>query len=390
LGIEATVEHIDFGAIMDRMRRIVGHSQSEMRQGIRSAPNLDFYEREARFVDQRTLRIGDGEIKGRHVFIASGARALIPPVEGLNGVAYLTNETVLDLEQRPETIVIIGGGYIGVEFAHFFAAMGTHVTIVQRNDYLAPDEEPEISELLEEKMSQRMDVLLHTEAVKVEHGEAGIRVVGQDVYGADEIQIVAEQLLVAAGRKSNADRLQVENAGIETDEQGYIRVNGYLETNVENVWALGDATGGHMFRHVANREASIAWYNFAHDHRVPMDYSAVPHAGFSFPQIASVGLGEAEAAGEFDILVGQAKYLDVAKGQAMMETDGFAKAIIERESGRILGFHIIGPHAPMLIQEVVDAMANQGTAGWVGQGMRIHPALPELVVSALYNVREPQ
>jgi dihydrolipoamide dehydrogenase len=120
-----------------------------------------------------------------------------------------------------------------------------------------------------------------------------------------------------------------------------------------------------------------------------MDYDAVPHAVFSHPQIASVGLTEAEAKESFDILVGKAKYLDVAKGQAMMETDGFAKAIIERGSGRILGFHIIGPYAPMLIQEVVNVMANDGTASFVGQAMHIHPALPEVVVSALYNVREP-
>jgi dihydrolipoamide dehydrogenase len=144
-----------------------------------------------------------------------------------------------------------------------------------------------------------------------------------------------------------------------------------------------------MFKHVGNREASVAWHNFAHDHEIPVDYDAVPHVVFSYPQIASVGLTEAEAKGQFDILVGKAKYLDVAKGQAMMETDGFAKAVVERGSGRILGFHIIGPYAPILIQEVVDAMANEGTAGWVGQGMHIHPALPEVVVRALYSLREP-
>jgi dihydrolipoamide dehydrogenase len=145
-----------------------------------------------------------------------------------------------------------------------------------------------------------------------------------------------------------------------------------------------------MFRHVTNREAGIAWHNFAHDRRVPTDYRAVPHAVFSYPKIASVGLTEAQARRDYDILLGEAKYLDVAKGQAMMETDGFPKAIIERGSGKILGFHNIGPHAPMLIQEVIDVMANEGTAGWIGQGMHIHPALPEVVVSALHNVRKPR
>jgi dihydrolipoamide dehydrogenase len=390
LGIDAKIEQIDFEAIMGRMRRIVRHSQNDIREGLHYAPDLDFYEVEGHFINERTLRVGAEEIEGRHIFIASGARPFIPPIEGLEDVPYLTNESVLGLKQRPESMAIIGGGYVGAEYGHFFAAMGTQVTVIQRNDYLVPDEEPEISELLKEKMSERMDVYTHTEVVEVRESEAGITVIGRDLRDEGHREIPVEQVMVAAGRKSNADLLRVENAGIETDDEGYVKVNEYLETNVENVWALGDATGKHMFRHVANREASIAWHNFAHDHRVPMDYRAVPHAVFSYPQIASVGLREVEAKKKFDILVGEAKYLDVAKGQAMMQTDGFAKAIIERGSGKMLGFHIIGPYAAMLIQEVVDVMANEGTAGWVGQGMHIHPALPEVVVSALYDVREPR
>jgi mycothione reductase len=397
LGVDAEIREVDFGAIMARMRRMVSQSRNEMRQGLHSVPNLDFYEVEGHFVKngdlerpQRTLAVGDQLISARHVFIVSGARPWIPPIEGLDEVPYLTNETVLDLKERPQSLAIIGGGYISAEYAHFFSAMGTQVTVMQRRDHLVPDEEPEISDLLEKKLSERMEVYTNTEVVEVRESDTGITVIGKDLYDDQAIEVVAEQVLVAAGRRSNADLLQVENAGIETDEEGYIRVNEYLETNVENVWALGDATGKHMFKHVANREASIAWHNFAHDHKAAMDYRAVPHAVFSHPQIASVGLTEAEARQEFDILVGEAKYLGVARGQAMMDTDSFAKAIVERGSGKILGFHLIGPYAPILIQEVVDVMASDGTAGWVAQGMRIHPALPEVVVRALYNLREPQ
>jgi dihydrolipoamide dehydrogenase len=397
LGVEAEIKEIDFGTIMARMRRMVGRTPKEMREGIHDVPNMDFYETEGHFVKgdglerpRRTLAVGDQLISGRHVFIVSGARPWIPPIAGLDEVPYLTNESVLDLEERPESLVIVGGGYISAEYAHFFSAMGTDVTVMQRREYLVPDEEPEISELLEKKMAERMAVYTHTEVTEVEEGDDGIRVVGKDRYEDEEIEVVTEHVMVAAGRKSNADLLQVENAGIETDENGYIKVNQYLETNVENVWALGDATGKHMFKHVANREASIAWHNFAHDHKAAMDFDAVPHAVFSYPQIASVGLTEAEAKKEYDILVGTAKYLDVAKGQAMMERDAFAKAIVERGSGKILGFHLIGPYATMLIQEVVDVMANDGTAGWVAQGMHIHPALPEVVVRALYSLREPR
>lgn len=396
LGVHAEIREIDFRAIMARMRRMVNESQRQIREGIDVPPNLDYYGVETQFVagegverPSRTLAVGEGLISGRHVFVVSGARPWIPPIEGLDEVPYLTNESVLDLEERPESLAIIGGGYIGAEFAHFFSAMGTRVTVLQRNAYLVPDEEPEISELLREKLAERMDVYTGTEVVEVRESGAGVRVVAKSVEDGARQEIVAERVMVAAGRRSNADLLDVENAGIETDAAGYIKVNEFLETNVANIWAFGDATGRHMFKHVANREASIAWHNFAHDHKVAMTYHAVPHAVFSYPQIASVGLTEAEAKERFDVLVGEATYLDVAKGQAMMERDGFAKAIVEREDGRILGFHVIGPYAPILIQEVVDAMAHEETASWLARGMRIHPALPEVVVNALFNLREP-
>jgi mycothione reductase len=389
LGIDVEIQHVDFKAIMRRMRRIVGQSRHDIREGIGLVRNLDFYEMEGHFVSEYTLEVGGQRIRGEKIFLASGARPLIPPIKGIDEVGYLTNESVLELDEKPESVIIIGGGYIGAEYGHFFAAMGTEVTIVQRGERLVPDEEPEIAELLKRKMAERMDVYTHTEAIEVRKDKEGISVMGRDVDTGEEREFAAEQIMLAAGRKSNADLLKVENAGIDTDERGYIAVNEYLETNVENIWAFGDANGKGMFTHVGNREAAIVWHNSVHGHRVAMDYRAVPHAVFSHPQIASVGLTEEQAAREFDILVGEAKYLDVAKGQAMMETDGFAKAIIERESGKILGFHIIGPYAPILIQEVINIMASDGIVGWVSGGMHIHPAMPELIVSALYNLREP-
>jgi mycothione reductase len=389
LGIDAEIKHIDFKAIMEHMRRVVSEGQEQIREGIKQAQKLDFYEGEAHFVDQDTLRVGDQKIKGEKIFINSGARPLIPPIEGIDQIEYLTNESILKLDEQPASLLIIGGGYIGVEYGHFFAAMGTQVTIAQRNERLIPEEEPEISELLRDKLAQRMDVQVQTEITRVSKDQDGALVTGRDTRTGEEREFVAEQILIAAGRKSNADLLQVENAGIETDARGYIKVNEYLETNVENVWAFGDATGKYMFKHVANREAAIVWHNLIHDHKAEMDYGAIPHAIFSHPQIASVGLTEEKAREQYDVLIGKAKYLDIAKGEAMRETDGFAKAVLEKESGKILGFHIIGPYAPILIQEVIDAMANEADIGWVAAGLHIHPALPELAVVALYNLREP-
>lgn len=389
LGIDAEIKGVHFHAIMERMRRTVGESQNYMREGIRLAPNLDFYEVEGHFTGDHTLQVGGDKIRGKKIFIAAGARPAIPPIEGISEVDHLTNDNVFELRERPESIVLIGGGYISAELGHFFGAMGSRVTIVGRNTRLVPQEEPEISQLLKAKMMERMEVHTNTEVVEVREHEKGCLVTGRHRDTGEKREFVAEKILIASGRQSNADLLQVDNAGIETDGRGYVKVNDHLETSRKAVWAFGDIIGRYMFRHVANRESAIAWHNSNHDHKVKMDYRAIPHAVFSYPQIASVGLTEAQASEESDILVGRARYMDVAKGEAMMEEDSFAKAIVERETGKILGFHIIGSYAPILIQEVIAAMANDVQAGWIGRGMHIHPALPELIVAALVNLREP-
>jgi mycothione reductase len=388
LGIHSEVKAIDFEAIMERMRSTIGETQGHIREGIKHTESLDFYEVQGRFVGDYTLEVGSQRIKGKKIFIASGARPRIPRMKGIDQIKYLTNENVLQLRKKPESLVIIGGGYIGAEYGHFFAAMGTKVTIMGSHKRLVPREEPEVSELLQRKMAQRMEIRSDTEAVEIRQRAGTCVVIGRDSGTGEEKEFVAEKIMIAAGRQSNADLLQVERAGIETDGRGYVKVNDYLETNRENIWALGDATGKHMFTHVANKEAAVVWHNSNHDHKIKMDYRAVPHAVFTHPQIAAVGFTEEQAKGEFDILVGKARYMDVAKGEAMMETDGFAKAIVDRQSRKLLGFHIIGPHAPMLIQEVIDVMANDGTVEWIYGAMHIHPAMSELVLSTLNNLRE--
>lgn len=387
LGITTEVTTIDFTAIMERMRKVVKEGQNEMREGIKHTRGLDFYEDEAYFTKDYTLKVRDKEVRGEKIFIVSGARPFIPPIEGIDTVEYLTNENVLELREKPESLIIIGGGYIAAEYGHFFAAMGCDVTILQRGPRLVPHEEPEISDLLKKKMETRMHVYTNTEAVHVKEDE-NYTVIGKNKKTGKKIEVKAEKILVAAGRKSNADVLKVENTGVETDRRGYIVVNEYLETSKDGVWAFGDAIGKEMFRHVANVEADIAWHNSVHREKIKMDYTATPHAVFSHPQIASVGLTEEQAAKEYKILVGKANYTDVAKGIAMMEEDGFAKAVVDKDTWKILGFHIIGPHAPILIQEVINAMATGAGMEAIGGGMHIHPALSEVVVSALGRLRE--
>jgi dihydrolipoamide dehydrogenase len=390
LGITAEIKDIDFHAIMERMRQPIRESHEAMQEGFKSTKNLDYYHGEGHFIKDYTLEVLGEKMQGEKIFLASGARPLIPPVKGLDSVQYLTNETVFDLNEKPESLIIIGGGYIAVEFAHFFAAVGTNVTILQRGSRLIPISEPEISEALKKQMEKRMRIYLNTEVSEVKKHGNGITVIGRDKLTGKEVSVTAEMILVATGRKSNADVLKVENTGLKTDARGYIMVNEYFETSKKNIWAFGDAIGKAMFKHVANEEAVITWRNAFHDHKTTMDYHAVPYAVFTYPQIAAVGMTEAEAKQEHQILVGRARYTDVAKGEAMMEHDGFTKAIVEKETGKILGFHIIGSYAPMLIQEVTNVMAQNGDISMLAKGMHVHPALPELILRTFGNLEEPQ
>jgi dihydrolipoamide dehydrogenase len=388
LGIDAVVKNIDFVNIMENMRKPIQESHEDMEKGLLNTENFHYYKGEGHFVSDYTIMVNNEELKGDKIFIGSGARPLIPQIKAIENIDYLTNENVFNLTKKPESITIIGGGYIAVEFAHFFASMGTKVTVIQRGNRLIKNSEPEISDLLKKQMDKRMNVLTNVEVYEFKKEGDRYIVFGRNKNTNKETEIITEKILIAAGRKSNADLLKVENTGVETDERGYIKVNKFLETSKKNIWAFGDAIGKYMFKHVANEEALIAWRNAVHDHKTPMDYSAIPYAIFTYPQIAAVGLTEEEAKKNHQILVGQAMYSDVAKGEAMMELEGFAKAIVDKNSGKILGFHIIGPYSSILIQEVVNAMALGGQIGFIGQGMHIHPALPELILRTFGNLKE--
>ncbi len=385
LGIDAEVRSIDFGSIMERMRKSRRETQTQIRKGVEQLEGLDFYEGEGHFVADYTLEANGERIRGKKVFIASGSRTLIPPIKGVDSIDYLTNETVLELKERPGSIIIVGGGYIAVEYAHFFAAMGTGVTILEMLGGLAQSEEREISALLERRMAKRMRIYTNTQAQEIKKTSSGCTVMAKDVKTGKEAEYSAERVMIAVGRRSNADLLKVENTGVEVDKRGFIKVDDYLETSKKNIFAVGDVNGQQMFLHVANREAAVAWHNSISRERMVMDYSAVPHAVYSHPQIASVGLTEESARKDYRIQVGRAMYSDTAKGEAMMEEEGFTKAIVDEDSGRILGFHIIGPYAPILIQEVINAMATGGSLQGIYGGLHIHPALPELIQRTFDN-----
>ena len=389
LGVNASLNSIDFRNIMTRMHKLVDEDSGTQARAVEATPGLKWFKDLGEFVGDYTLKAGSETITGEKIFIVSGARTKIPKIEGLDKVDYLTSDTVLELMSPPRSIIILGGGYVGVEYAHFFSGIGTKTTLIQRPMKLLKEEEPEVSNLLKLMLQERIEIFTGYEAVEVKQQGTGKTVLARKLDDGSLKEVTADALMVATGRIPNSDLLKPERTGVKMDERGFIKVNEYLETGKKNIWAFGDAIGKYMFKHVANYEAGIAWHNATHDHKAKVNYSSVPRAVFSEPQVAAVGLGEAEAKQRGNkILVGTALYKDTAMGAAMDYVDGFAKVIVERETGKILGGHIIGPHASILIQEIVNAMnTHDGTFAPITQSMHIHPALPEVVQKAFGNLR---
>lgn len=384
VGISASIGNIDFQRIMDEMRDHINLQQQSLHRALTSADEFDFYEGEGHFVDDYTIEVDGQRIKGKQIVIGAGSRPWAPSIDGLDSVQYLTNETALELDELPSSMIILGGGYIAVEFAHFFAAMGTQVTIIEKEEGLVRGTEPEISELLQRKLSERMAVFTGADVQEAweEGDEIHVKVQKDDTF-----VLQAQKLMVATGRQSNADILDVAKTGVIVDERGFIQTNEYLETNKEGIYAIGDVNGKSMFMHAANEQAVIASHNALHGHRISFDHSGVPYAIFSWPQVAAVGLGEREAREKHDVLTGTVQYDETAKGNALREHDGFAKAIVKKDDLSLLGFHIVGPYAPILIQEAINAMRSEGGARDLVNAMHIHPALSELVQRAVANVQ---
>ena len=389
LGVNTSVNSVDFNNIISRMHHLVNEDSSRQAKAVETTPDLKWFKEVGEFISDYTLKVGKEIITSERIFIVSGARVKTPSIRGLENVVYLTSDTVLELASPPKSILILGGGYVGVEYAHFFSGIGTETTLIHRPHRLLKNEEPEVSDLLKLELQGRMGIFTGYEALEVKE-EGGVKtLLARNLADGSEKIFVADALMVASGRIPNSNIFKPERTGVKLDERGYVKVNEYLETGKKNIWAFGDAIGKYMFKHVANYEASIAWHNAIHDHKVKVDYSAAPHAVFSEPQVASVGLREEQAKQQgYRVLVGVALYRDTAMGAAMGYVDGFVKVIVEQKTDRILGGHIIGPQASSLIQEIINAMntANRSYETII-RSMHIHPAMSEVVQNAFGNLR---
>jgi mycothione reductase len=353
--------------------------------------NVTVYAGLAKFTGDRTLDIDvDGHVEtitADRIVLAAGSRPTIPAVPGLAESGYHTSDDIMRLDTLPRHLVILGSGFIGAEFAHILSSFGVRITMVGRSGALLRGEDEAISARFTELATQRWDVRLNSKTTGVERVGDKVVLHLEGPNGADTAE--GDALLVAVGRQPNSDLLDVAAGGIATDDEGFVLVDDFQQTNVAGVYALGDISSPYQLKHVANHEARIVKHNLAHpDRRERADHRFVPHAVFSSPQIASVGLTEQQAIERGVRYVTSIQdYAGIAYGWAMEDTTGFAKLIADPGTGRLIGAHILGPQAPTVIQPLIQAMSFGLDVRSMARGQYwIHPAMVELVENALLNL----
>jgi len=304
------------------------------------------------------------------------------------------------VEEVPRRLLILGGGFIAAELGHVFSAYGSEVTVLHRGALMLRHEDPEVSERFTAEFGRHVELRVGVRVDSVEHRAGEFRLHLSPVDGissdggtcpSESTVVVGDTLLVTTGRRPNGAELGVEVTGVELDERGYVVTDDTLATSAPNVWALGDIRNPAQLKHLANREARVVFHNVAHpEDPIRLDERVVPHAVFSHPEIGSVGETEAtlvEAGRRF--VVGRRDYSDVAYGWALEDRSGFAKVLVDPESGRILGGHVIGPQAATLMQQIAQAMTFGLTAEQVArEQIWNHPGLPEVLENALLDALE--
>lgn len=397
-GITVKDYTIDFQQIVNRVNKIVNTESNEINKGLQASKNPQLFLQECKFIGEKKILIANDKIiTSDTILIASGTRPNIPNIKGLKNVEYITSNEALRLKQQPKSLTIIGGGYIACELAHFFGSLGTKINIIQRNDLLIPNEDTDISTRLTNIFSKKYNIYLGYNAELVFydskdknslHNTKIINVIAKNKFG-NYVKVSSDQLLIAIGRIPNSDLLNIEKSGVKINERGFIVVDEYLETNIRGIFALGDIVGKYQFKHNANNEAQFAYNNIVHpDKKIPVNYTAMPHAIFTNPQIAAVGYTEQQLTKEkIKYEKSIYPYIQTGMGQVIEDKEGFVKFLIDKRNRTILGCHIMGTDASILIHEVLVAMRigkDEGKIDNITRTIHIHPSLSEVISKAAY------
>ena len=390
-GISISDISFDFTKIQQRKQQVV----SRITKGVGyllEGRGIKVLKGSGSFIDNRTVKVTGGEEEytvsaSKAIIIATGSKSFLVPIPGVDGKNVITSDEILDFSEVPKSLVVIGGGVIGDEFACVFNSFGCKVTVVEMLDYLIPMEDQEMGIELE-KAFKRQKIAVHTKSrvTKISDDETGLKKVTFIDPNGDEQEVTADYVLMSVGRIPEINGLNPEAAGIETGNRG-IKANSKLETNVPGIYVIGDVIEGPhpMLAYTASQEGEIAAENIM-GHEAVMDYRATPSCIFTDPEVASVGLREHEAKEkDQNILIGRFPFAGIGKAVIHGEVRGLVKVILDGDNHEILGCHIIGPHATELIAEMTLAVQNRMTANDIIETQHCHPVLYEAIKEAVLD-----
>src|SRR5213083_1790217 len=389
-GLDRQEPEFAFEKVFERMRarraKIAPNDSQERFESL----GVDVFRGEARFISPDEIEVDGRKLRARNFVIATGSRAVVPKIEGIDQVRYFTNETIFDeLKEKPESMIVLGGGPIGCELTQTFCRLGTQVTMIQRGDQLLAREDRDVAEFLERRLiDEGVRIIKNVDARSVATTDAGkiaVEFLDRQPGRLAERTFFADALLIAIGRNPNLQSLDLKSAGVDVNEAG-LCVNDYLQTSQRHIYGVGDVIGPFLFTHMADAQARVVVRNILVPFqflRQKMDYSVVPWCTYVDPEIAHVGLAEKEAKQknvDYDLFVVPLE--DVDRAVVESEDAGFAKVLTAKGSDKILGATIVAPHAGDLLHEFVVAMKANVSLGKISSIIHAYPTFAELARKA--------
>ncbi|HWA93275.1 MAG TPA: FAD-containing oxidoreductase [Terracidiphilus sp.] len=371
---------VDMARVKARKDAVVKKSRGGMEKWLGGMEGLTLLKGAAQFTASHTVEVNGERYEAEKIFINVGARPSVPKLEGIDTVPYLTSTSILELDQVPEHLVVVGGSYVGLEFAQIFRRLGAKVSVVERGPRLVAHEDVDVSDAVADVLrSEGIALRLGAECIRLEKGANGGALVHVSCEDGDP-SVAASHVLLAVGRTPNTDTLALEKTEIQVDERGYIQINDKLETTVKGVWALGDCNGHGAFTHTSYNDFEIVAANLLDGDARKVSDRIPAHALYIDPPLAQVGMTqtEVEKAG-MPALMAKRTMTRVGRAVEKGETQGFMKMLVEQESGRILGASILGPNADEAIHCILTAMYAGKPASLLQRSVHIHPTVAELI-----------
>ncbi len=387
-GVRASDVGVDLQAILKRKDAIVESSRSGWQKKIDRQEKWHLYRGRARFTGAKEVQVGEEVLEGDRIFIDTGARPTIPPISGLDSIPYLTNVSLLELQELPEHLLILGGGYVGLEFGQMFRRFGSEVTIVQRAERILPDEDDDITAELQRALeAEGIHFHLNARATKSEGHHGGIMLTIDGPNGAQTLE--GSHLLVATGRTPNTKDLDLDKAGVKTNGKDFIVVNDRLETSAPDIWALGDVTGGPAFTHISYNDYQIVYGNLYEGKKLSTSSRIVPYAVYTDPTLGRVGMTEKAARAQGRKLkIGTFPMTSVARAIERGETTGLMKLVVDAATDHILGASILAVEGGELVQILSTLMLAEKPYTLLKGAIYIHPTLAEGFFGLMDSVKE--